>query len=92
MSHTQPINAWMDYDEGQVEIRLIDAVIHFSIHAWGQPLNLSLKRDGADLLIVLNAPSTASTPTGESDTVTGQLSTPENIPSNQVEPVPPTSQ
>jgi hypothetical protein len=40
---------------------------------------------------VKHAPNTASTPTGGSDTVTGLLSKPKNIPSNQIEPSPPTS-
>lgn len=54
MAHTRPINAFMTYDEGKVSIRLVDAVIEFACHSWGVPLNLSLGRDGADLLIILN--------------------------------------
>ena len=91
MAHTQPINAYMTYDEGEVSIRLVDAVIDIACHSWGVPLRLSLQRDGADLLIVLNAPNTASTPTSGDSPVAELSSTGEVSPSNQAEPVPPTS-
>lgn len=46
---------------------------------------------GAVYVVNETPPNIASTPTGGSDTVTGLLSQPENIPSNQLVSVPPTS-
>jgi hypothetical protein len=64
MSTIRKLNAFLEYDEGEMTIRIIDAVIEIGIYAWGVPLCLSLDRDNADLLIkVKNAPNTACTPT-----------------------------
>lgn len=92
MSSIRKLNAFLEYDEGEMTITIIDAVIEIGIHAWGVPLCLSLDRNNADLLIkIKNAPNTASTPTGGESTVKAASPAPAPLPSNQVEPVPPTS-
>lgn len=55
MSTVQNLNCYLEYDEGVMEIVIIDAVIQMGIHAWGSTLNLSLERDGANLIIKNNA-------------------------------------
>ena len=67
MSSIRKLNAFLEYDEGEMTITIIDAFIEIGIHAWGVPLCLSFDRNNADLLIkVKNVPNTVSTPTIES--------------------------
>lgn len=66
MSTVKNLNCYLEYDEGVMEIVIIDAVIQMGIHAWGSTLNLSLERDGANLLIKHNAAQHSVEPTFES--------------------------
>lgn len=88
MSTTYNLVSYLEYDEGDMEIRIIDAVIHMGIHSWGKPLNLSLIRDGADLLIT-NAPNTACTGQVAGVTVTGADTNPEDLPVNGADTIHP---
>jgi hypothetical protein len=89
MSTVENLVCYLEYDEGDMRIRIVDAIINMGIRAWGFPLNLSLVRDGADLLILHHTPNTASTPTGGESTVKAASPEPAPLPSNQV--IPPTS-